>query len=107
MSKILVTFTTQTQNDVELNGFMIMSEKEVETFEEIAMSINWPFVYNSGEDEVEFSSGDDFLSTIEFKEISNDEAKILKKLFGESFGVFIDIEFLYDVIGDDYEEDYD
>jgi hypothetical protein len=104
MAKFLVTFT-DTLDDIEINGFTVMTEKEYQTFEETAISITWPFVYALGQDELEFSSGDDFLSRIDSKEITNEEAKSLKKLFGDLFGVFIDEGFLQDVIGD--EDDFD
>lgn len=106
MAKVLVTFT-DTLDDIEINGFSVMSEKEFESFEETAMSITWPFVYIMGQDELEFSSGDDFLSRIDSKEISNEEAKTLKKLFGDSFGVFIDEVFLEEVIGDEDDSSFD
>ena len=106
MTKFLVTFT-DTLDDIEINGFTVMTEKEVNSFEETAMSITWPFVYAMGQDELEFSSGDDFLSRIDFKEITNEEAKSLKKLFGDSFGVFIDETFLEEVIGDEDDSDFD
>lgn len=106
MAKFLVTFT-DTLDDIEINGFTVMTEKEVESFEETAMSITWPFVYAMGQDELEFSSGDDFLSRVDTKEISNEEAKSLKKLFGDTFGVFIDEAFLQEVIGDEDEIDFD
>ena len=106
MTKFLVTFT-DTLDDIEINGFTVMTEKEVNSFEETAMSITWPFVYAMGQDELEFSSGDDFLSRIDFKEITNEEAKSLKKLFGDSFGVFIDEAFLEEVIGDEDDSDFD
>ena len=82
-----------------------MTEKEYESFEETAMSIAWPFVYAMGQDELEFSNGDDFLSRIDSKEITNEEAKTIKRLFGDLFGVFIDEGFLQEVIG--YEDDSD
>jgi hypothetical protein len=104
MAKFLVIFT-DTLDDIEINGFTVMTEKEYESFEETAMSITWPFVYALGQDELEFSSGDDFLTRIDSKEITNEEAKSLKKLFGDLFGVFIDEGFLQDVIGD--EDDFD
>ena len=106
MAKFLVTFT-DTLDDIEINGFVIMTEKEFESFEETAISITWPFVYAIGQDELEFSSGDDFLSRIDSKEITNEEAKSLKKLFGDLFGVFIDEAFLQDVIGDEDDSDFD
>ena len=105
MTKFLVTFT-DTLDDIEINGFTVMTEKEVDSFEETAMSITWPFVYAMGQDELEFSSGDDFLSRIDFKEITTEEAKSLKKLFGDSFGVFIDEAFLEEVIGDEDDSDF-
>lgn len=108
MAKILVTFI-DTLDDIEINGFTVMTEKEFETFEKTANSITWPFVYALGQDELEFTSGDDFLTRIDSKEITNEEAKTLKNLFGDLFGVFIDEAFLQDVIGDedDFDEDED
>jgi hypothetical protein len=83
-----------------------MTEKEVEAFEQLAESITWEFTYplitNA---EIEFLSGEDLLSRIEFKEISNEEYKALNKVFNEPFGVFITEEFLQELL--DEEEDFD
>ena len=106
MAKFLVTFT-DTLDDIEINGFTVMTEKEYESFEETAMSIAWPFVYAMGQDELEFSNGNDFLSRIDSKEITNEEAKTIKRLFGDLFGVFIDEGFLEEVIGDEDDSDFD
>lgn len=106
MAKFLVTFT-DTLDDIEINGFTVMTEKEVENFEETAMSITWPFVFAMGQDELEFSSGNDFLTRVDFKEITNEEAKSLKRLFGDTFGIFIDEAFLEEVIGDEDDSDFD
>lgn len=110
MAKYLATFS-DTIDEIEINGFVIMTDKDVETYEEMASSIAWPFVYNVGEDELEFTSGEDLLTRIEFKEISTEEAKMMKRLFNNEFGVFIDEAFLAEVIGeeddDEFEDDYD
>jgi hypothetical protein len=106
MAKFLVTFT-DTLDEIEINGFTVMNDKEVENFEELAASINWPFVYKMGTDELEYSSGEDLLSRIEFKEITNEEAKTFKRLFNNEFGVFITESFLEEVIGDEDEIDFD
>jgi len=82
-----------------------MTDKDVENYEELAMSITWPFFFEIGDESIEFSSGEDLLSRIEFKEISNEEAKTIKRLFNDEFGIFIDESFLNDIIGE--EEDYD
>jgi hypothetical protein len=55
--------------------------------------------------ELEFANGEDLLTRIDFKEISNEEAKTFKRLFNDEFGVFISEDELHIIIGD--EEDLD
>ncbi len=104
MAKFLAIFN-DTIDEIEINGFFVMTEREIEEYEELALSITWPFTYNMGEDELEFSSGEDLLSKIDFKEISNDEAKTLKKLFNDEFGVFLGFDILENIVGE--EDDFD
>jgi hypothetical protein len=110
MAKYLAVFT-DTIDEIEINGFVVMTEKEVETYEQMATSIAWPFVFNVGEDELEYSSGEDLLTRIEFKEISLEESKTIKRIFNNEFGVFINENFLAEVIGeeedDEFDDDYD
>jgi hypothetical protein len=103
MAKFIAIFN-DTIDEIEINGFTVLTEKEMEEYEDLANSINWPFTYTIGEDMLEFSSGDDLLSKIEFREISNDEVKVLKKLFNNEFGVFIGFEFLENIVGEEEEE---
>jgi len=112
MAKYLAIFS-DTIDEIEINGFVVMTDKDVETYEEMASSINWPFVYNVGEDELEYTSGEDLLNRIEFKEISTEETKMIKRIFNNEFGVFVSEGFLAEVIGeeddydDEFEDDYD
>lgn len=111
MAKYLAIFN-DTIDEIEINGFVVMTDKDVEAYEEMANSIAWPFVYALGEDELEYSSGDDLLSRIEFKELTPEEAKTFKRLFNNEFGVFISEGFLAEVIGeedfdDEFEDGYD
>ncbi len=97
-------------NEIEVNGFIVMSETEVENFEQLALSITWSFTYDFGDDDqyqIEFSDGEDLLSRVEFKEITSDEAKTLKRLFNDEFGTFIGEDFLEQVIGEEEDEDFD
>lgn len=103
MAKHLATFN-DIINDIEITGFVIMSEKEVETYEDLASSITWSFKYKIGDEKLEYSSGEDLLTRIDFREISSEEAKTFKKLFNNEFGTFISEEFL-ETIADDEEED--
>ena len=105
MAKFIATFN-DTIDDIEINGFTVLTDKEVEEYEELAYSITWPFTYKMGEYELEFSNGDDLLSKIDFKEISFEDSKSLKKLFNNEFGVFIGFDFLEDIVHEE-EEDYD
>lgn len=104
MAKYLATYS-DTIGDVEIHGFTIMTSQEMETYEDLASSITWPFVYQMGEDEIEFTSGDDLLSRVDFREISNDEHKVLKKVFKGEFGVFISEDFLSEVAGEEEESE--
>ena len=103
MAKYLATYS-DTLNDIEVTGFCLMTDKEVERFEELASSITWDFVYQVGEEEIEYSSGDDLLSRIDFREVTNEEYKILNKVFDEGFGIVITEDFLLEVIGDEEDE---
>ena len=78
-----------------------MTDKEFEHFEEVCETISWDFSYPLGEEELFFSSGEDLLTRVDSKEISNEEYKALKKSFNdEKFGVFVDIDFLEETLGD-------
>ena len=108
MAKIIAIYSDSIEDvdiNVDINGFIIMTNKEMEEYIELASSITWPFTYNVGELEISFSSGDDLLSRIDFREISNEEAKIFKRLFNDEFGIFISEDELHTIIGD--EEDLD
>jgi len=104
MAKFIAIFN-DTVDDIEINGFTVFTEKEVDEYEELAYSITWPFTYKIGEYELEFSNGDDLLSKIDFKEVSFEDSKTLKKLFNDDFGVFIGIDFLEGIVEED--DDFD
>lgn len=104
MAKILAIFNdsiNEVDLNVDINGFIVMTNKQMEDYEEIASSITWPFTYQLGELELEFGSGDDLLTRIDFKEISTEEAKTFKRLFNDEFGTFITEDELHNIIGDE------
>ncbi len=108
MAKFIAIYN-DTVEDIEINGFSVFTDKEVEEYEELAYSITWPFTYKMGEYELEFSNGEDLLSKIDFKEVSFEESKSLKKLFNNEFGVFITYDYLSSIVDeeDDYGDDED
>jgi len=116
MAKYLVTFNDQI-NDIEIYGFKTMTEKEIENFERLAESITWSFTHKLGiGKKLQFSDGEDFLSKLEFKELTFEEDRNLKKLFNGEFGTFITEDALEQITKededyaddlDDYDEDND
>ena len=103
MAKYVAIFN-DTLDDIEINGFVTMSERETKDYEELAESITWPFSYPMGDASLTFTSGEDLLTRIDFREISNEEFKSLQRMFNGEFGVFIDDTFLENLT-DDEEDD--
>jgi hypothetical protein len=106
MAKYIGVFS-DTIDDIELNGFVTMTDKEMDKFEELASSITWDFTYKVGDAELEYTSGDDLLTRIDFREISNEQHKALINVFDGQFGVFIGESYLIEVIGDEDSDDED
>jgi hypothetical protein len=109
MAKYIVIYN-DTYNDVEMHGFTLMTDKEADFYENLLESITWEILYPlTSNGELNYPSGNDLLSCIEFKEISSEEYKAMKKTFPNGFGTFINEEFLSELIDeeDDYEEDND
>ena len=98
MARYIAIFTDNHGEEFDLHGFKIMTEKEIADFEDIASSITWPFEYYANSESLYYSNGEDFLSRIEFKEISKDEYDILNKIFGGEFGTFISEEYLQSIL---------
>ncbi len=100
MAKYLATFS-DTLKDIEIHGFVTMTDKEMERYEELAASISWGFSYHVGEKKIQFESGEDLLTKVDFKEISNEEYRCLKKVFENEFGTFVTEEFLASILDED------
>ena len=103
MARYLVIFKDQI-NDIDVNGFKIMTDREIETLEQLAASIRWGFSYSFGDTKLHLLDGEDLLSKLEYKEISNDESKAFKKLFNGEFGVFVGEDYLQRIIQEESDE---
>lgn len=107
MAKYIAIFNDVTSEEITVNGFIIMTEKQMNSYEELASSITWDFDYKEDGLELNYINGEDLLDKIEFKELSVQEASLIKKLFGVKFGYFIDEELLFDVVQEEGEEEMD
>jgi hypothetical protein len=101
MARYIAIFTDNHNEEFDVNGFKTMTEREVENFENLAMSITWEFSYRANDEALTYVSGEDLLSRIEFKEISKAEYDSLEKVFGGEFGTFISEEYLETIIDDE------
>lgn len=102
----LVIFKDNHNDEFDVNGFKIMTEKEVNNFEDLAVSIAWEFNFNANGESLTYSNGEDFLSRIEFKIITKNEYDTIEKVFGGEFGTFIGEEYLQLVFNGDTDSDY-
>lgn len=105
MPKYVVTFRDNHQDEFDVQGFKIMTEKEYRTYEELAYSITWEFAFYANNEALVYTNGEDFLSRIDYKEITNNEYDTLEKIFGSEFGTFISEDYLQNIL--DGEEKYD
>lgn len=101
MGKYVAIFTDNHREEFDVNGFKIMTDKEINKFEELALSISWEFSYYANSEALTYYNGEDFLSRIEFKEISKADYDLLDKTFGGEFGTFITEEYLESIIDDE------
>ena len=104
MAKYVAVFS-DTLEDVEINGFTTMTDREVKTYEELAESIGWSFSYPMGDVSLEFTSGEDLLTRVDFREITSEEFKLMKRIFNGEFGVFIDEAFLEGIASEEGESE--
>lgn len=101
MATYLVTFTDNHREEFDVSGFKIMTNREVDKFEEVALSITWEFTYQANSESLPYLNGEDFLSRIDFKEISREQYEMIDKVFGGEFGTFISEEYLESIIDDE------
>ena len=103
MGRYLVVFSDNHGDEFDVHGFKTMTDQGVTNFEEIATNITWEFSFYANDECLTYSNGEDFLTRIEFKEISKDEFESLNKLFGGEFGTFITEEYLQSILDGDIE----
>lgn len=107
MAKYLAIYE-DSSSTYDVCGFMIMTEKERTKYEELAESITWEFNFftpNLNSD-INYSSGEDLLNRISFKEINKEEYATFDKLFDGSFGNFPGENFLSSILNDGDNQNY-
>jgi len=92
MSKVLVSISKDYADEFEVTGFAIFKNKEWKKLEKECLKKKKPFSVSFGSNqELEFENGEDLIDSLYFKNLSKEEAKIIEKKLGKSFG--FDIEY--------------
>lgn len=95
MKKFLITQSACWADEFDTEGFCI---REANSKKEVIDSLVHPETefpverYFGTNESHEFQDKKEFLETLEVKEITDDEYKTLKKLFGKEFGIMITLE---------------
>lgn len=105
MARYLAIFTDTHEDEFDVHGFKIMTDKEQVRFEELASSITWDFEYQANTEALNYSNGEDLLSRIEFKEITKAEYDTFEKVFGGEFGTFIGEAYLTTILHGDTDDE--
>jgi len=95
---------------ITITGFSVMSEAEAEEYEAIINQISWEFSHDFGDATIDYANGEALLSALEFRSISEENYDSINDLFEGTFGYFISMASLQNIISesddsDEYPED--
>jgi hypothetical protein len=104
MSKVLVKWSGNWADEMNVEGFVIMEDSEWKEYQETAKKVNSPFSISVGTNEdIEYPNGTALLENIKAKKLTTDEAKTIIKFFGEYGGQDYFRYCLDDALEDEYE----
>jgi hypothetical protein len=104
MSKVLVKWSGNWADEMNVEGFVIMDDSEWKEYQETAKKVNSPFSISVGTNEdIEYPNGTALLENIKAKKLTTDEAKTIVKFFGEYGGQDYFRYCLDDALEDEYE----
>lgn len=87
MSNILVEWNSNWADEMDVEGWSVLSEEEVSDLKTNLNNREGNFsVYIGTNEDITYSCGKDMLDELTFKEISYDESNVLTKLFGGNYG---------------------
>jgi len=93
MDKVLVRWSSNWQDEIEIEGLDIMRKSKWEALKKKIMMKKNFCVYAGVREQINYASGEDLLSEIKVRKITPEEERIVKKFIGgSSFG---NINFLY------------
>jgi hypothetical protein len=98
MEKVLLKWSSNWADEMDVEGFDIMKKTEWEEFKKKVRKMKNFCVYIGTNEEIDYANGEDLLAEIKVKKISPEEERIIKKFVGSTFGF---TSFLYVIEGYD------
>lgn len=111
MSKLLIRFRDNWADEMDLDGFQIMTTTEWNDYKDKLISIKCSFeVYWGTNESNEYESGRVVLDHLSVTEITHEQGEFIESIFGTWYGNFPDLNQILDYVkeyNDDDEEDED
>lgn len=92
MEKVLVKWSSNWADEMDIQGFSIMKKQEWEHYKKEVIKLKNFCIYVGTNEEIDYRSGEDLLEEITIKKISPEEERLIKKFIGSKFG---NTNFLY------------
>ena len=86
MERVLVKWSSNWADEMDIEGFSIMKSEEWESYKKKVRLLKNFCVYIGTNEEIDYASGEDLLEEIVVRNITPAEEKTLKKLVGANFG---------------------
>jgi hypothetical protein len=84
---VLIKWDSNWADEMDIEGFLITSKSSADSFKKQLKDCDYSFEVCVGTNEdIEYGSGEELLKELTFKTITQEEAKVIKKFFGESSG---------------------
>ena len=84
---VLIKWDSNWADEMDIEGFIITDKESANSFKKQLKDYVSSFEVCVGTNEdIEYGSGEELLSELKFKTITEDEAKVIQKFFGESGG---------------------
>jgi len=105
MAQVLLIWNSNWSDEMDIDGWVTMDSEDWKSYKKLLKNREEGFTFYVGtNEEMEYENGKELLDEITAKKISDEEAKVLNKLFDGAFGFTCFTE-----VGEDEEEwdDYD
>ena len=104
MGKVIAIFEDNWADEMDVQGFVILTEKRWEAYKASGIAKNRRFSLCVGSNEdIEYQNGKELLKNIKVRPITNEEEKTITKIFGDSFGTTNFLSYLESE--DEYDEE--